>query len=61
MTIERQDQELSLDQLGAISAGIRVGFVVGRISTQGKVRRPWWVRPTGFDVGPISTPRCRFI
>jgi len=56
MTIERHDQELSLDQLGAISAGIRFGFVVGPIALK-DVRRPKWVRPTGFDVGPIGTPR----
>ena len=60
MSIERHDQELSLDQLGAISAGIRFGFVVGPISTQGNVRRPKWGRPTGFDVGPIGTPRRHF-
>ncbi|KGG24845.1 MULTISPECIES: hypothetical protein [unclassified Prochlorococcus] len=61
MTIERHDQELSLDQLGAISAGIRVGFIVGPVSTQGNARRPIWVRPTRLDVGPISTPRRNFI
>ncbi len=61
MTIERHDQELSLDQLGAISAGIRFGFVVGPVNAQGNVRRPWWVRPTGFDIGPVATPRRRFI
>ncbi len=61
MSIERHEQELSLDQLGAISAGIRFGFVVGPISTQGNVRRPWWVRPTGIDVGPVATPHRHFI
>ena len=61
MTIERHDQELSLDQLGAITAGIRIGFVVGRISTQGSVRRPYWLRPTGIDVGPVATQRRSFI
>ena len=61
MSMERLDQELSLGQLKAISAGIRVGFVVGPISTQGNAKRPWWVRSSGLDVGPISTPRRRFI
>ena len=61
MTIERHDQELSLDQLGAISAGIRVGFIVGPVHSPSQVRRPWWVRPTRLDVGPISTPRRNFI
>lgn len=61
MSIERHEQELSLDQLGAISAGSRVGFVVRRISTQGNVRRPYWLRPTSIDVGPVATQRRRFI
>ncbi|KZR64104.1 hypothetical protein PMIT1306_01074 [Prochlorococcus sp. MIT 1306] len=61
MSIERHEQELSLDQLGDITAGSRVGFVVRRISTQGNVRRPYWLRPTGIDVGPVATQRRRFI
>ena len=28
MSMERHDQEVSLDQLGAISAGIRAGFML---------------------------------
>ena len=61
MSMERHDQEQGLDQLGAITAGILVGFVVGPISTQGNAKKPWLVRPTGLDVGPISTPHRRFI
>ncbi len=41
MSMERHDQELSLDQLGAISTGIRIGFVVGPVNAQCNVRRPW--------------------
>ncbi|KZR75375.1 hypothetical protein PMIT1323_01665 [Prochlorococcus marinus str. MIT 1323] len=40
MSMERHDQELSLDQLGAISTGIGFGFVVGPVNAQGNVRRP---------------------
>ena len=61
MSVVRHDQELSLDQLGAIAGGIRIGFVVGPVNAQGNVRRPCWVRPNGFDVETVATPQRHII